>query len=71
MSDEGKAMNGQFKAMSVDELEKDIKRMLRVQFKEFIHYLDEGMEPKDPATGARVRKLVVIIGNPVCERIAA
>jgi hypothetical protein len=64
-------MNGTFISMSVNELEKDIKRMLRVQFKEFIHFLDEGVEPKDPATGARIRRAIAVIGTPVQERIAA
>ena len=64
-------MNGKFIALSVNELEKDLKRMLRVQFKEFIHFLDEGVEPKDPATGAHIRRTVAVFGSPVQERIAA
>jgi hypothetical protein len=64
-------MNGQFIAMSVEELEKDIKRMLRVQFKEFIHFIDENDRPKDPAAGARIRHALAVVGSTVPERLAA
>lgn len=48
-------------ASSVAELERDMQRMLRIQFKEFIHWLEE--VPEQPPRGTYLRLVDTLAWN--------